>query len=250
MQVSKFLNFLCWLIHAPYKAEKWLYLTGIIDYGKDMKIQAALKRLNTQLPLKARQDKLSPALKVVHQKVLSSLIMQGRPPDEDDLKVILGGADMQTSLHRLGADDLIVLDAAGKHLLGAYPVTLEDTPHKLSVNGHLIHAMCALDAVAVAPLFATEVLIESTCYLSRTPIIIHMRGDSILEVQPTAAVTVAVRWQMPSAVAAHSMCMEMVFFRDRAGAEAWQGGDMEKTSLFTLPEAVAFGKAFFLPLLD
>jgi mercuric reductase len=66
---------------------------------------------------------------------------------------------------------------------------------------------------------------------------------------PSAEVTVGIRWQMPSAVAAHSMCMEMVFLKDRQTAEAWQNGDTENISLFSLPEAVAFGETFFLPLM-
>jgi hypothetical protein len=44
--------------------------------------------------------------------------------------------------------------------------------------------------------------------------------------------------------------MEMVFLKDRQTAEEWQDGDTENVSLFTLPEAVEFGKRFFLPLLD
>jgi hypothetical protein len=77
-----------------------------------------------------------------------------------------------------------------------------------------------------------------------------MQGSSILEVQPGADVTVGIRWQMPSAVAAHSMCMQMVFLKDRQTAQAWQHGDTDNISLFTLPEAVMFGKGFFLPLLN
>ena len=143
-----------------------------------------------------------------------------------------------------------ILDAEGKRPLGAYPVTSERTPHKITVHGHSIHAMCALDAVSVAPMFDEDVVIESSCHVSKTPIIIHMHGNDILEVQPGADVTIGICWQMPSAVAAHSMCMQMVFLKDRQTALAWQQGDTENISLFSLPDAVAFGKAFFLPLLE
>jgi len=64
-----------------------------------------------------------------------------------------------------------------------------------------------------------------------------IRHSTILDVQPTAMV-------------AHSICMEMVWLKDRPGAEVWQGGDTEEISLFTLSEAVAFSKVFFLPLRD
>jgi hypothetical protein len=215
-----------------------------------METQAAVDRLNSQLPLKARQDKLSPQLKTAHQNVLYSLVKQGRPPTEEELAQQLGEDNVQAGLRTLGEADLIVLDAEGKHPLGAYPVTVETTPHKITVNGNTIHAMCALDAVSVAPMFDAEVHIESTCHVSNTPITIRMQGDNILDAQPSSDVTVGIRWQMPSGAAAHSMCMEMVFLKDSQAAEAWQDADTDNISLFSLPEAVAFGKAFFLPLLD
>ncbi|UCE90277.1 MAG: alkylmercury lyase family protein [Pseudomonadota bacterium] len=215
-----------------------------------MDISAALERLNSQLPLKARQDALPSVLKATHQSVLYSLAERGRPPTMDELEVALGMGKVEAALQRLGADDLIVLDAEGKQLVGAYPVTLEQTPHKISVNGNSIHAMCALDAVSVAPMFDAKVTIDSTCHVSATPITVAMQGREIVDVKPTAEVTVGIRWRMPSAVAAHSMCMEMVFLKDRRTVQAWLNGDTENIALFTLPEAVAFGTAFFRPLLD
>lgn len=215
-----------------------------------MDIKAAVVRLNSQLPLKARQDALPSALKAAHQCVLYSLVNHGRPPTKDELEGVLGKEDVIKSLQRLGSDDLVVLAAEGKYPVGAYPVTIEPTPHNISVNGHAIHAMCALDAVSVAVMFDAEVIIESICHVSKTPITICMQGSDILKSKPATDITIGIRWQMPSAVAAHSMCMEMVFLKDRHTAETWQNGDAENIALFTLPEAVVFGKAFFLPLLD
>ena len=214
-----------------------------------MNITAAVNRLNTQLPLKARQDELTVALKTVHQTVLMTLVAKGRVPELEELKSILGN-DVEEGIRRLGTDDLLVLDSQGVLPVGAYPLTIENTPHQISLNGHTIHAMCALDAVSVAPMFGTDVTIESSCHVSHTPILIRMRDSDILEVVPSTDVTVGIRWQKPSAVAAHSMCMEMVFLKDSKTAEVWQEDDIENISLFTLPEAVAFGKAFFLPLLE
>lgn len=213
-----------------------------------MDIQSAVDRLNSQLPLKDRQDQLSPQLKKIHQQVLTSLIKQGRAPTAEELESQVIETDVKAAVRELGRADLVVLDPQGEWPVGAYPVTVESTPHTVTVNGHDIHAMCALDAVSIAPMFDEEVTIESACHVSKEPIRIRMRGKDILEAQPADAV-VGIRWQMPSDVAAHSMCMEMVFLKDRATAEAWQGEDTENTSLFTLPEAVQFGRDFFLPLM-
>ncbi len=215
-----------------------------------MNIQTAVDRLNSQLPLKARQNNLPPPLKTAHQHILNSLVKNGHPPSREELIQRLGPDNVETGLQRLGADDLIVLDADGKNPVGAYPVTIEKTPHKITINGHTIYAMCALDAVSVAPMFDTEVHIDSCCRVSNTPISIRIQGSKILNAQPNDDITVGIRWQMPAGVAAHSMCMEMVFLENRPTAEAWQNSNTESISLFTLAEAVDFGKRFFLPLLD
>lgn len=213
-----------------------------------MDIQAAVTRLNLQLPLKARQAQLSPALKTLHQAILCGLIEYGRVPTGPELDPVIDKKKLEAGLRKLGEADLIVLDKAGRWPVGAYPLTSEQTAHRITVNGHTLYAMCALDALSVAPMFNETVSISSVCHLNHTPVRIQMQGDTLCDARPDDAI-VGIRWQMPSAVAAHSMCMEMVFLENRATAEQWQDGDTDNISLFTLPEAVAFGKGFFLPLM-
>ena len=151
---------------------------------------------------------------------------------------------------RLGNDDLVVLNEAGTEIVGAYPMTLEATPHHLTVNGHPVNAMCALDALSVGPMYGADVEIDSRCHVSGDPIHVHQEDCGLLEVRPSTEVRVGVRWQNPTACAAHSMCMEMVFLKDERTAWEWQGGDTEHISIFTLDEAVEFGARFFRPLVS
>ena len=216
---------------------------------KRVDIKQAVDRLNTQLPLKARQDELDSELKALHQAVLYSLINSGRPPALDEVSRLVGEKNIDGALQRLATDDLVVLDAAGKHIVGAYPVTIEKTPHCIAVNGKNIFAMCALDAVSVAPLFDTKVEIESHCYVTQEPIAIVMQGEEVRKVQPSPGIRVGVRWQMPSGAAAHSMCLQMVFLINKHVAREWQHGDTANKSVFDLPQAVEFGRQFFAPLL-
>ena len=60
---------------------------------------------------------------------------------------------------------------------------------------------------------------------------------------------VGIRWQSTSGCAAQSLCLEMVFLADRATAESWRQDDPGNIDVFTLRDAVAFGAAFFRPLL-
>ncbi|MFO7603514.1 MAG: organomercurial lyase [Gammaproteobacteria bacterium] len=215
-----------------------------------MDIPLALAQLNAQLPLKARQEQLPMALKVLHQKMLTSLLVQGRVPDTAECADLLGEVDVNQGLRRLVEADLLVLDTAGKRVVGAYPLTLAQTAHRVTVRGHRLCAMCALDAMAIAPMFNVEVMIESSCHLSKTPIVIHMHGRRIIAAPTETQVQVGIRWQMPAGVAAHSMCQEMVFLAGELSARTWQGGDWEKRSLFTLAEAAELGEQFFAPLLE
>ena len=214
-----------------------------------MDIQAAIDRLHRQLPFKTRQDQLTPALKQLHQLILRALAKHGVPPARREMIEVIGATELAAALRYLGEMDLIVLDAQHATVLGAYPLTTEITPHLLHIGQQLIYAMCALDAVSVAPMFAVDVTINSRCHVSAEPVRIHMQGHDVLTAQPDT-VMVGIRWQMPSAVAAHSMCTEMVFLKDLPTAQHWQGIEVEAISLFTLPEAIAFGAGFFIPLLE
>lgn len=212
-------------------------------------IAQAIERLNRQLPLKRRHDALEPGQRRLHRQVIESLVGRGRLPSREEMSRALGGADVDAAIRALGAADVAVLSADGREIVGAYPVTTEVTPHELRVNGHRIHAMCALDAVSVGPMFDVRVEIRSSCRMCATPVHIVQDGMRVLNATP-AGVRVGVRWQMPCGHhAAHSMCREMVFLANDACAAAWHGGDLDRHSVFDLDDAVAFGAGNFRPLL-
>jgi mercuric reductase len=180
-----------------------------------------------------------------HRAILWSLATTGRPPGVDEIGR-LAGTDPAAVLDRLSSDDLIV--AADGRIEGAYPFSLEPTPHLLSMEGAAIHAMCSLDAVAVAPAFGLEVVTTSRCALTDAPIRIHQVGEVVEMFEPDG-LRIAVRWQQPDGCAAHSMCREMVFLSDPEAAERWRGSDPDGAGIFDLSEAIDFGVGFFAPLI-
>lgn len=200
-----------------------------------------LYHLNGLLPLKERQNAVPRTDANVHRSILRSFAGQGRPENKR-------AADTET-LERLHSKDLIVLDGQGR-IVGAYPFTLERTPHRLTISGHRLHAMCALDALAVSPMFDCEVQIDSQCALSGEPINIRQRGQNLLEVKPAENLLLGIHWQPVTGCAAHSLCREMVFLRDLEAAMAWQQTDPEPRELFELQEAVQIAAQFFAPLMQ
>ncbi|WP_462322618.1 alkylmercury lyase family protein [Halochromatium sp.] len=212
------------------------------------KIAAAIDKLSSQLPLRARQQALPPKLAAAHRAILRTLAEEGRAPSNGELAPLVGADGVAAAIERLGGDDLVVLNADRTAVVGAYPMTTEDTAHHLRVNGRAVNAICALDAMVVGPMYDADVAIESRCHVTGEPVRIHQQGHQIHSAEPSDDVRVGVRWEQPGACAAHSMCLEMVFLKDGDTAHRWvEEGEGDKTE-FTLDEAVAFGAGFFVPL--
>jgi len=163
-------------------------------------VAQAVRRLNQQLPLKERQDKLSAPLRALHREVLGSLVRRGRPLTRAEVAALVGEDQVDAAIARLGDDDLVVLSQDRREIVGAYPVTAEQTPHEVHVGGHEIHAMCALDAVSVGPMYDVPVEICSRCRVSGEAICIKQQGTRILEATPlTAREWTSRRWWLATA---------------------------------------------------
>jgi mercuric reductase len=159
--------------------------------------------------------------------------------------------DVSESLGILRQRDLVARTASGD-LIGVYPFTVEERVHSVRVNGFRVHAMCALDALAIAPMFQETTQISSRCQLTGEAISIQMAGESILNLVDVRNVTFGIAWGAadPNSCCADSLCMEMVFLRDKGTAQTWLSDDPESRELFTLLEAVQFSSRFFSPLLS
>ncbi len=214
-----------------------------------MNTAETLYHLHGLLPLKERQQSLSSEETKLHRTILRSFMKLGRPLEMAEISSSLSVADSDASLARLGACDLIVLDGRGE-VIGAYPFTTEKTAHRLKVSGHWIHAMCALDALAVSPMFGQEVQIDSRCVISGEPIYIRQRGLELLETIPSGEILLGIHWQEVGNCAADSLCQEMVFLKNLAAAISWQSLVQDARELFSLREAMELAAEFFVPLIS
>jgi mercuric reductase len=213
-----------------------------------LSVDEAIRRLDRQFPIRRRRAVLPSPQRAAHRAIIDALIREGKPLGHEQLARCLGQRDAAASIALLATNDLIVLDDAGRRVVGAYPLTTESTPHQVTFNDHQLFAMCALDALAVASLFQLPVTIRSRCHRSDTPIRILQGHEGVREVAPQADVQVGIRWQVPQGPAAHSMCREMVFLRDVSTARQWQRQDPDAISLFHLDEGVRFAEGFFSAL--
>ena len=212
------------------------------------KVAKALGRLISVLPLKAKQESCGPEIKALHQKVLRSFIEKGRILTKEEMAQQVGNID--DAVNVLKANDMVVFSCAGQPV-GAYPFTMEDREHKIRVNGHTVNAMCALDALAVSPMFGVNTEIFSKCRATGAPVVIRQTGKIIENPEEAADIHFGIIWGAASSCSccANSLCMEMMFLKDGEVAKTWLAADQGNRETFTLQEAVDFGAQFFVPLM-
>ena len=211
------------------------------------KIQSAVARLNSILPLHAQQKNLSREGASLYQQLLTSFVEKGRMLMPQEIATLT--SDVSAVVAELKKTSLIVWDG-NNNPVGIYPFTMEQRVHSIMVNGFAIHAMCALDALAVSAVSGLPVVIDSRCDVTKTPLHIDQKGCQLLNVQELQEVFFAINWNAASSscCCADSLCTEMIFIRGVAAANKWQAQDNSNRELFTLEEAVKFATGFFKPL--
>ncbi len=213
------------------------------------KVNKALDRLISVLPLKEKQESCGPEIKGLHQKVLQSFVEQGRILSKQEMKQHVPNVDQ--AIATLKENDMVVFSETGEPV-GAYPFTMEEREHKVNINHHDVHAMCALDALSVSCMFDMKTKISSVCRVTQDPIFIEQSGKTIENESATKDVCFGIAWESASACSccAQSLCMEMMFLKNKDTAKKWQSENPQDREIFTLQEAVEFGSRFFSPLMD
>ena len=213
------------------------------------KIKVAIDRLNKILPLKANQQSLPSETQALHREILYSYIDLGRSLSRNEIAQRVDNVD--EAIKTLQQNDMVVFDGEGEPI-GAYPFTMEKREHKITVNGHLVHSMCALDSLAISPMYGLELDINSVCHISGEPVVIRKKGFEILNASEVQDVYFGINWNAASAnsCCADSLCTEMIFLKGDVIANNWLNEDVEHRQIFALDEAVQFAAGFFVPLLQ
>jgi len=166
-------------------------------------VDEGVKRLRAILPLQARQAALPEAVRRLHRRVLRTFAATGSPPSVASCAEGLGPGAVEEALAALAVGDLVVRGADGS-IQGAYPFTLAATPHRVKLRSHTVHAMCALDALAVGPMFAAAAVVESACEVTGAAVRAEQAGWNLVDAAP-ASVRVGIRWGAPEGAAAQSL---------------------------------------------
>ncbi len=210
------------------------------------KVQTAVDRLNKILPLAERQKKLGPEISDVYQMILRSYVELGRTLNRTEIAKHTSNIDDVINILR--SNDMVVFDSDDEPV-GAYPFTMEQRDHKISINNHTVHAMCALDALAISPMFDIETHIDSKCHISGEAISIDQSDQTILNHDKNEKLHFGINWSSAADnCCATSLCTEMVFLIDNNVAQAWLTEDQQNREIFNVDDAIEFASRFFKPL--
>ncbi len=165
-----------------------------------------------------------PAEDRVRTSLLRLYTEHGHAPAAADLAAYagLGEPEIRVLLLRLEERDLVVLDAQNEIIVGAYPFTDRDTGHRVTLDGRILNAMCAIDALGVGDMCGRDIEINSHCPVCGGPISITTRdhGRALGNVQPQATVVwLGLRYE--GGCAASSLCTVTAFFCSDDHLDAW-----------------------------
>ena len=216
-------------------------------HDKQDNIAIAVERLNNILPLSSNQRTLTEPLQQLYRAVLNSYVVHGRSLTREEMALQVN--DIDDAISTLKQKNLVVF-SHNDEPIGAYPFTMEERDHQVTVNGHTVHCMCALDALAVSPMFKLPTLIHSRCHVTSEPVAIQQDGFSVHNNDKD--IYFGINWSAASAdsCCADSLCTEMLFLKDQAVAEDWVNESPEQSEIFTLAEAIQFASRFFMPLMS
>ena len=139
-------------------------------------------------------------------------------------------------------------------IVGIFGLSLNDHPHRFSVNGVSLTTWCAEDALFLPAMLDQKATVESYSPLSKQKVRLTLGPDGLEEVDPADAVVSIVTLD-PSKVDTSSMeaiygnfCEQIHFFASREEAEGWAAG-RENIDIISVEEGYELGKLAFSEVL-
>jgi hypothetical protein len=166
----------------------------------------------------ARRARLSQSERELYFWILRQFASDGGP-SRAELRAAAEELGLEAD-SALAREDLVHRGADGE-IAVAYPFSGTPTAHRVRFpDGHEVDAMCAIDALGIAPMFGKAIEIESRDPMSGDAIHARVAPDAPLEWTPESAVVVAgaIRSQGDASC---GCCPVLNFFASAATAERW-----------------------------
>jgi hypothetical protein len=199
---------------------------------------------------RARHSLLSDSERALYFWILRGFAERGRPTREElGRKAEQLGLELEPVLATLRREDLVHLGGEGE-ITAAYPFSGVATAHRVRFpDGQEAFAMCAIDALGIAPMLDQPIEITSHDPLSDEPFRAHLTADGSASWQPETAVVVA-GVNDRAADSCNRCCPVLNFFASTENAERWLDEHPEvRGHVITIQDAIAAGRAIFADVL-
>jgi hypothetical protein len=195
------------------------------------------------------QSAVGPEDDRVRQAVLRLFARLGRAPELSEIaeQTEIEAEHLRAILDRLNSQDLMALSDDGQ-VTGSYPITINQTDHRVRVGEQTLNAMCAIDALGVGVMYGRDVHIQSVCRNCGTQVRIETanEGRALKTVAPHGTrVWSGIR---PSEGRAETtLCTVLAFFCGDACLETWRQANYPDSPGYRLTpdQALGVGRAIF-----
>jgi hypothetical protein len=194
----------------------------------------------------ARRGGLTDPERELYLWILRRFAVTGRPSSaaiREEANAL--GVEFERALATLARRDLVHL-GADSEIAVAYPFSGRPTAHRVRFqSGHEVDAMCAIDALGIAPMFAQPIEITSRDPVTEEQIRVRLAPDGQGRWRPESTVVVsgAIARQCESFC---GCCRVLNFFAKSANGRAWlaQHPDV-RGDVVSMPDAITAGRAVF-----
>jgi hypothetical protein len=194
----------------------------------------------------SRRARLSDGERELYFWILRQFATAGRPSGTElHAAAEKLGLNADEALATLAQEDLVHRGSDGE-IAVAYPFSGRPTAHRVRFpSGHEVDAMCAIDALGIAPMFGEPIDVDSRDPLSGDEIRTRVAPDGQAECWPESAVVVAGVLDRQSD-SCRGCCPVVNFFASAANAERWLAEHPGVLcTLISIEEAAAAGRAVF-----
>lgn len=193
-------------------------------------VTRAQQKLADEFPLQTRIEDAHPTLQSTYARILGHWIREAAPP--------AAGIGSQAVLDALCAMDAIVIGEQG---IGCYPFSARQTEIHVHFAGKSVHAMCAIDALAIPRMVRHAARIIARCVVCRCHLACSLAANGSVEKEHQNPEAARVVWESGAGegqACCNSLCANINFVCRHCTTSPG-------ALTFSLPQAAAVGNAFF-----
>ncbi len=199
----------------------------------------------------ARLEQLGESERRLYRWILESFARGGRPEVEQlcDRASELG-IEIEETLATFATLDLVHHDPASGEILVAYPFSARPRGHSVLIDGtRRVEAMCAIDALGIAPMLELPIEVTSRDPISGAEIWVRLDPGEGAWWEPTTAVVLSGSSRCDGA-SFRGCCDVLNFFHSHDSASRYLGNHPDIAGFpISIPDAIEAGRTVFADLM-